>query len=948
MTNDTDGAVAPCRHGAADTMSAPMGPPSAAYKVSTDSHDKDDMEVDNPPLPEDAQQRNSSASIATSAVSGDQLQLVVDRFRVFAQLCQDHMHPSAEMLDCLAPLIPKVIRADVPFFHPKMICSQKVHSPEEAFALLSLVSLQSSDSHLKEEGHRLICFLYGLVMLSYKHTLQLGGKLQSFLNCFLLVGMHGVRQASPDLWLKFEENRESILLDVLRAETRNSDIDDDLDRIQDEQLQNLAEEDLFKLWSRWYEHESRKRTLLFCAIQDSQSSGYFSPLKLDLTSRPEGPRCQFLFAHVYEPCPDTIFLAWPPKAWATRLASGVSLPSAKGAKVAFKDGAPTSIAACLTEQLLRPHVAHVHTPFSSNLGFRSSFDFGASGHAASSSKPMRPGSDRKELLRRPASAPYVEVAQACGTSANSSRRPSRAEGLGDEQANTEARTVSQLYMLALLEAVHGAWMTDSGWYQTPAWGTAALPERLAIDDDDFDIEEAAIADLPGWRTGVSLHATQVAHALMNWSEMFSGSDDSSQQETNEGASKSGLQVMDDAYQLTIRWQAIFLGLCAPLQSLCYYLDRTPRSDSIENERHRRISLLLKKWVDSASCRRALVHVGTILTLLYAIKTKTQGEKPGPATSHAAYISLVVLVGVSKLLGETEQSAKRMMTAPRKDIIPTRQVWTGLLSICKGGKPDARGQEADADKHAKIREEMEEGNRVEDDEWLRVRFWHRKFQYLGLAGIFREQEGSAELFADWRASISAGAEGGASIAALRAAQSRPRWSSFVGEHRWPTARRETIHVHGAGLGDQRRVSHAQLAASQPEMERDLLRRRVRGALASSNPWTETRRWILQGATHEATFCGLSLGQTQQRPHFHEAGPSAGRQQEDSAGMLTPDYLRGLIMWTREDDPAWCFSQEYASLLLSALQEPEIKTEEPTHLQLLPPTVTRLRSAVQYGQ
>ncbi len=54
-----------------------------------------------------------------------------------------------------------------------MTGSQKAHSPEEVFALLSLASLQSSDATLQEEGHRLICFMWGLVLLSYRHTLHL-------------------------------------------------------------------------------------------------------------------------------------------------------------------------------------------------------------------------------------------------------------------------------------------------------------------------------------------------------------------------------------------------------------------------------------------------------------------------------------------------------------------------------------------------------------------------------------------------------------------------------------------------------------------------------------------------------------------------------------------------------------------------------------------------------
>ncbi|SPO32030.1 related to Cys(2)His(2) zinc finger transcriptional activator [Ustilago trichophora] len=924
-------APAPATTGTAATV---MGPPRQDHGPARESNDKADMDIDKPPLPEDTQQRNSSASIATSAVSGDQLQLVVERFRVFAQLCQDHMHPSAEMLDCLAPLIPKVIDADAPFFHPKMVGSQKVHSPEEAFALLSLASLRCSDPHLKEEGHRLICFLYGAVMLSYKHTLHLGEKLQSLLNCFLLIGLHGMRQTTSDLWHKFEEHRESILLDVLRAETRNASLDPAMDRIEAEKLQDLPDEDLFMLWERWYEHESRKRTLLLCAILDSQSSCHFSPFQIDLSARPGGPRCQFLFAHVHEPCPDNVFLCWPPRTWATRLVTSVSLPSARVAEIAFHDGQPASIAACLTEQLLRPHVAHAHgTP--AYPRFRPSFDFGAGGDVFQSSKLPRSVSDRRENARSAASAPYVEVADSSGLSARSSRRASLAnrhkEGHGeghedrheddhDEgQTAPEVRIVSQLYMLALLEAVHGAWMTDSGWYQTPAWGATALPEQLDIDVDDFDLESASLTDLPGWRVGHTLHATQVAHALMNWSEMFSGWNDGCQTKGDEAAAKLGLKITDDAHQSTIRWQTIFLGLCAPLQSLCFYLDPSKRVDDVSRERHRRVKLLLRSWVESAYCRRALVHASTILTLLCAAKMKDKNEKLGPATSHAVYMSLVVLVVTNKLLAEEGGPLRRAATStgpPFEELIATKQVWSTLVKPSKEGNMQCEGKAAEASDARK-----DDSDLADSEDWLRVRFWHRKFQFLGLAGIFREheQDGSQEVYADWRMSVSAGAVVGGSVGALRAAHLRPRWSSFAGEGRWPGARRETIQSHHAPTAgnDHRRSSNAAFGASQPDPDRDLLRRHMRNTIMSTNTnaSTETRRWILQGVTHHATFCGLALVDKVQES---EANTSRERSDADKK-VLNREHLRELVMWVRDDEPAWCFSQEYTSLLLGALQE-----------------------------
>nr|CDI56232.1 Cys(2)His(2) zinc finger transcriptional activator [Melanopsichium pennsylvanicum 4] len=888
------------------------GPPSALI-------DKAGGELDDVPLSENAPQRKSSAYIASSAVSSDQLQLVVERFRVFAQLCQDHMRPSTEMLDCLAPLLPKVIHADAPLFHPKMVGSRKVHSAEEASALLSLASLRCSDPHLKEEGHKLICFLFGLVVLSYKHTLHVDGKHQSLLNCFLLIGMHGVRQTTPDLWHKFEENREAILLDVLKAEKRNADLDTNMDRIDAAKVQDLPEEELFMLWSRWYEHESRKRTLLLSAILDSQSSSYFSPFQMDLSARPVGPRCQFLLAHALEPCPDTVFLAWPPKAWATRLADSVSLPSAKGADIAFHDNRATSIAASLTEQLLRPHVAHVHgTPYHPH--FRSSFDFG-SGHLGQGSKISSSGYDQTEHARKEASAHYLEVANEPSKSTQGTRQQSKAQEYKQENQEGgpagQARIVSQLYMSALLEAVHGAWMTDSGWYRAPAWGARALAEQLIIDVDDFDPETATLSDLPGWRRGRTLHATQVAHALMNWSEMFSGWKDGCHTRGDEAAAKLGLKLTDDAHQSTIRWQAIFLGLCAPLRALCFHLDSSSRANSTERERYRRISVLLGIWTDSAYCRRALVHAGTILTLVCAAK-KTSSERLGPTSSHAVYMSLVVLATVSKILGEKDAPSKRAPNQAgslQEELIPTKKVWSTLLKHCR---------EDDMERKESKTTGLGNGRKVEggsdnSEEWIRVRFWHRKFQYLGLAGIFREheQEDKQEEYADWRMSVSAAAGVGSSVGSFRGIRSRPRWSSFVGDARWPRARRETIHVHQSTSESHRRPSQTTTTTWPQDPDRDLLRRHLRNTVAGTNPSTETRRWILQGATQNATFCGLPLWSAD---HMEESRDSSSRGHNDAAKTLSREHLREVVTWVHEDNPAWCFSQEYTSLLLRALRDP----------------------------
>ncbi|EST05675.2 hypothetical protein PSEUBRA_004680 [Kalmanozyma brasiliensis GHG001] len=816
----SSGAVMPT---GANSAMVTMGPPRQGRDAPSTSHSQShrvEMEVDGPSLSTEAQPGANTAATSGTTLS-DQMQLIVDRFRVFARLCQDHLHPSSRMLESLAPLVPKLAHTDAPFFHLQMIGSPKAHSPEEALTVLSLASLQSDDASIREEGHRLICLMWCLVMVSHRHALRLGGRM-SLLNCFLLVSMYGVRHNASDLWVTCEGHRETILSDALKAQTCLPS-HFDTDQIDSTNLDSLSEEQLALQWSRWYEHESRKRTLLLCVILDSQSAAYFSPLHIDLSARPSAPQCQFLFAHIHEPCPDALFLAWPPRAWAARLTTSPSPSSAEGTM--------PSIASRLSA-LFRPHLA---LPPAARPRFRPSFDFNAHANGGPSYAPYESQDARMQASSPPASA-------------RSSRPPSRAGA-------TEPRIVSQLYMYALLEGVHGAWMADSGFYESSAFGAAAVLQQLAIDSEGFNVEHAGISDLPGWRNGRSMDATHIAHALMNWSEMFSGGN-------AEDAGCGGIKLTDDVHCLTIRCQAIFLGLCTPLHSICAYLNPSTKA-----EQRKRLTQLLVKWVESPYCRRALVHAGTILTLISAAKTGQ--ERMRPATAHAAYMALTVVVCTWKVLNDMPPSvhtADSVAAQSSEELVSTKAVWSTLLpSVHQNETGNTRDDSPT------------------DDDWLRVRFWHRRFQYLGLAGIFSVDSESP--LADWRPSTSASAMG---------SFARPRWSSFAGE------RRGLSRVQSEADVAHRRASHVQLPARQEESH-DLRRQLLSGS--GIHPATRTRQWILKGDTRSATFCGLALN----------AEGSGGVE------MLGRGQLWKLVMWVRNDNPAWCFSGEYTELLLGALEE-----------------------------
>ncbi len=149
---------------------------------------------------------------------------------------------------------------------------------------------------------------------------------------------------------------------------------------------------------------------------DSQSSCHFSPLETELSARPIGPRCQFLFAHVHEPCPDSVFFAWPPKIWAARLATNVSLPSAKGAEIAFQDGKLPSLASRLSEQLFRPHLAHLCGK-AARPRFRNSFDISAHSNGAPSTKTSQSSRSQTQDARIQVAGPFSEVNETSVSSA---------------------------------------------------------------------------------------------------------------------------------------------------------------------------------------------------------------------------------------------------------------------------------------------------------------------------------------------------------------------------------------------------------------------------------------------------------------------------------------------------------------------------------------------------
>lgn len=832
--------------------------------------------------------RRSSVTTTSPGHTEASLQKIVDRFKAFARQCQAQLHPRADLLPSLEPLLPLILRFDAPIFHAKMVCSQKAHTAEEILALFALTSVRSEDPQLLEEGKRLACFLYGMVMLSFKLILHMGEKSDAFIKCFLLIGMRAMRQPSPDFWHKLKQVRDSVILDVTGASDR--ELDSSLDNISADDVSNLKDEALFELWLRWYSHESRKRTILLSAILDSQSSAYFQPLEPSLATRPEGPRCQFLFAHVYEPCPDNIFNAWPPEAWAAIVASCISLPSAKAAESAFCRGLPKSLAVILSNQLLKCHVR------CSEQGCQSFLD--TSDQTSFSSAVL----DLKGLIRP---SKMLHGAENQSQSTSSSKRSSMHEG------GPRARIVSQLHMYALLEAINGAWMTDSAWYRTPAWGQRALPEGLRIDRHDLKVSQLTIEDLPGWRRGRSLTRHQVAHGLLNWSEMFT----TSLIGRNESSSPTGfgLQLDEDVHHLMIRWQSIFLGLCAPMLSLCFFLSRNHEPNvSIRCER---VKYLLQKWIGLPCGRRALVHASTILTLYHMARRTRKVERLGPAVAHAIYSSLVVITAVMVLLRDIKSSSQTEHTphmVAKTENVPVPDVWTDMIGL--GEHPPPHDTET-VEKPASSQHPIASPDRSS------TLYWHGRFEELGLTGIYADQGANMSEFPDWMSSAVSSNENPPFLPGP--SFSRQRRGSLAEDRRWPfpPPRRDT--VDGSLSISLRRGSYdrptSRFTFSDASMPIPNLHRLHAERSPPSDPMrpldphrkthttlfpaAETRRWILQGQMKSATFCGLTLALSQQ-------------DDKDISDSLQSRHLQHLLKPLQANKPLWCYSESFITLLLAA--------------------------------
>jgi hypothetical protein len=401
---------------------------------------------------------------------------------------------------------------------------------------------------------------------------------------------------------------------------------------------------------------------------------------------------------------------------------------------------------------------------------------------------------------------------------------------------------------------------------------------------------------------------------MNWSEMFSSRLMVNRDEPAMNFS-SGPRVSDDLFYLTIRWQDIFLDLCAPMQSLCYFLGHINVSDQAMPKRKERITRLLRTWVNSEHGRRSLIHASTILTLYQIAKQAGQRERVGPPTAHAVYSALAVIAVAFILLRQNTVKKLRQLSIPSsEELVLVRDVWCDMLQddsqsisplLNSGRIRHSKEHNGDADSNIKGREV-----------WLWVQYWHRRFEYIGMAGIFSVASTNPDAFADWQGAPLHGLNTAVVPNGL-AAILRQRYASFAGEPVQPVARRGT--VDGSVAMDHRKQSQERSEARYEVIDSSTLPEHSMAVMdhaSASQSGTDTRRWILHGTTEAATFCGLKLAcASQPKPSKSKSKYGATSQ----VGTLTQKHLRQMVYSFQKDQPLWCYSGDYASLLLGALHD-----------------------------
>ena len=646
---------------------------------------------------------------------------LMEGFHQMIDICSTPCGPDLDEVRQIVPLINEVLIKEAPIYHGSLTSLKDLHAGEEKLAFSGLASLFGTEQQ-KEKGSVIVRTVFATALFSVKMQGSVGASWSSLAKCFLFANMHGLRAGDIAVWEQTNRYWGCMTANFWKTSWRK--LDPQMDRIDGSEVRQLRGSELHQLWSRWYKNEHLKRSVMAMAIYDSQQSAYFTPSSPPLDVKATGrPSCQFLWGSTPEACPDSLFFAWPPEVWAAKIGQSNSIPSKGATNHRGNEEKLRPIATELCETLLCPHVVPL-IRLLNNLTDQQIDRRCSEGmeqlllqRSVSVLNTQFRARERHDSLKEPRLRPLFpnyERRASYGEQNSSPGQPSAAKPALDPR-----RMLSQYYEYALLEAIHGAWMADTAFYPTTSWGVDSVTVDES-DDDDADRDDRnnkkqymrgsqipgdhpsrSFFWLPGWRQGRKLSRMEVVHALVNWSSQFSGStwQHYRRMSGSSAVPVSGTRLDQDTFYLTIRWQAIFLVLCAPLESICFCLgiyrgssnesEQRSREDEdtgaegsrnsafgpgINPSRRRKIKKkqlrylqAVHAWAHSTSGRRALAHAASIIELYQICFRATmrhggsesngipeaQRQKIPPVVAHAVLSAYAVIAVVLRLLNDDE-------------------------------------------------------------------------------------------------------------------------------------------------------------------------------------------------------------------------------------------------------------------------------------------------------
>ncbi|PWN52939.1 hypothetical protein IE53DRAFT_360401 [Violaceomyces palustris] len=515
-----------------------------------------------------------------------------------------------------------------PFAPPSVIRSRSIHSCEEVTSFLHLGSIFHHDEDIRNEGFDVFRYMNWILCFQGSVRIGFGESKLNIAKQLLMSIMHSIM--CPDRYI-FE--RVSCLWQTHSCWVRHKDWrtlctemevghqDDDRGSvITQDSVSRLSGKELYDFWHRWFKNEYKKRVLLVMGILDSQHSGFCHPatrteaqmekhLNFPLPMNVESKAvAQILVAEATEPCPDQLFHAWPPEAWAEKVAQLASslLPNEK----------PKMIGEML-EELLKPHLRFENDP---QVVERRTTQF------------------TLYILLEHLHGSWITDCNTLSDNAWKPRSQSKDSRLNWRQGFSLTRASS-----------------DPG-------PTDDLSANFEIRDNgqesDRTEQSASIASTSD--SGSSLLCSSSASPQRSfWAESVSSGKGGTPCEREPGKVGNHLLLhgtWKDKFCLMVRWHSVSLELSVPMKALVTFVEGGLDTDKSSEEKERTRQELVE-WSKTAEARRASLHCGCILAL-FEYQMRDDGptrSKAVPHVSHAFFSSVLVLVALVKIR-KTHQTA----------------------------------------------------------------------------------------------------------------------------------------------------------------------------------------------------------------------------------------------------------------------------------------------------